>query len=39
MVSSDILMKDYLKAILTISATAWKSDAAGDTTFTVITGR
>jgi hypothetical protein len=39
MVSSDILMRNYLKAILTILATTWKSDAAGDTIFTVITGR
>jgi hypothetical protein len=39
MVSSDILIKNYLKAILTIFATAWKSDPEGDETFTVITGR
>ena len=39
MVSSNILIKDYLKAILTIFATAWKSDAEGDATFTVIPGR
>jgi hypothetical protein len=39
MVSSDILIKNYLKAILTIFATAWRSDPEGDATFTVIAGR
>jgi hypothetical protein len=39
MVSSDILIKDYLKAMLTILATAWKGDPECDATLTVITGR